>query len=200
LELVLRFPTEMDLTARFMLAQILRFDDPTRIAQRRHFVDGLRHAGLRDHLDEDADSMVPSDATLRPFETLTSPSPMTVPGGKTIRTSDLEKLLAERKPLVLTTASANPSLPGAIFVDQFNSGSLDDFWQARLERMMHELTGGDLDRPIVTFAYTINRWHSRNLALRLIALGYKEVYWYRGGWEAWNAHDLPLTPVAMQLR
>jgi adenylate cyclase len=125
---------------------------------------------------------------------------MTVPGSATVRTADVVKLLAERTPLVLTTASANLSLPGAILYDQFNSGTFDDVWQARLRRMMQELTGGDLDRPIVTFAANINRCHARNLALRLIALGYKQVYWYRGGWEAWTAHDLPTVPVAPQLR
>ena len=46
----------------------------------------------------------------------------------------------------------------------------------------------------------LGRWHARNLALRLIALGYKQVYWYRGGWEAWTAHDLPTAPVALQQR
>jgi rhodanese-related sulfurtransferase len=27
--------------------------------------------------------------------------------------------------------------------------------------------------------------------LRLVALGYKHVYWYRGGLEAWRAAGLP---------
>jgi rhodanese-related sulfurtransferase len=60
--------------------------------------------------------------------------------------------------------------------------------------------GDDLDRPIVTFATNINRWQSRNLALRLIALGYRHVYWYRGGWEAWDAAGLPKTPLTMQIQ
>jgi adenylate cyclase len=200
LDRVLASPAEMDLTVRSVMARIPRFDDPARIAQRRHFADGLRRAGLRDHLDEDADGGVFSDGTLREFERLNSPTPMTVPGGTTIRTADLEKLLADRKPVILSTASDNPSLPGAVFIGQFNSGSLDDVWEARLERMLRELTFGDMQKPIVTFAYSINHWQSRNLAIRLIALGYKEVYWYRGGWEAWSAHNLPLSPVVMQLR
>jgi adenylate cyclase len=200
LGIALRSPLLMDLTVRSLLADIPRFDDPARIAQRRRFVDGLRRAGLRNQLDEDADSGVPSDAMLRAFEWGDSPTPMTVPGGTTVRTAELERLLAERKPLVLTTASTNPSIPGAILIDQFNSGSLDDVWQARLQRMMQELTGGDLHKPVVTFAYDINRWYSRNLALRLIALGYTDVYWYRGGWETWDAHGLPEVPVALMMR
>ena len=51
---------------------------------------------------------------------------------------------------------------------------------------MGQATNGDKERPVVAFSYSINHWHSRNLVLRLIALGYKKVYWYRGGWEAWD--------------
>jgi hypothetical protein len=77
----------------------------------------------------------------------------------------------------LTTASSNPSVPGAIHLtnDQSLSGNTGDPWQAQLQRVVAALTGGDLDRPIVTFASNINRWQSRNLALRLIALGYRHV-------------------------
>jgi rhodanese-related sulfurtransferase len=60
-----------------------------------------------------------------------------------------------------------------------------------LGRLVGIATNGDKQKPIITFAWSINRWHSRNLALRLLALGYTRVYWYRGGWEAWDAHDLP---------
>jgi len=31
----------------------------------------------------------------------------------------------------------------------------------------------------------------RNLAVRLVALGYKNVFWYRGGREAWEVAGLP---------
>jgi hypothetical protein len=49
---------------------------------------------------------------------------------------------------------------------------------------MRQLTNGEVNRPVLVFSFNQNRWHSRNLALRLIALGYKNVFWYRGGWEA----------------
>jgi rhodanese-related sulfurtransferase len=61
---------------------------------------------------------------------------------------------------------------------------------------MEELSQGDQHRPIIVFAYNINRWISRNLALRLIALGYTDVAWYRGGWEAWEASGRPRGPLA----
>ena len=34
--------------------------------------------------------------------------------------------------------------------------------------------------------------------MRLVALGYTNVYWYRGGREAWEVADLPETQVDVQ--
>jgi adenylate cyclase len=38
----------------------------------------------------------------------------------------------------------------------------------------------------------------RNLALRIAALGYTNVYWYRGGREAWEVAGLPEAQVDIQ--
>jgi rhodanese-related sulfurtransferase len=58
---------------------------------------------------------------------------------------------------------------------------------------MRELTEGDFNRPIVAVGWNSERFDGRNLALRLTALGYTKVYWYRGGREAWEANGLPET-------
>ena len=42
------------------------------------------------------------------------------------------------------------------------------------------------------------RFDGRNLALRLVALGYTKIYWYRGGLEAWEVAGLPETQVDIQ--
>jgi adenylate cyclase len=185
----------MDFTVRAFLNGIPVYYDTHRQEQEQTIADGLRRAGLRDHLDEEADYHIESTADLQ--DKRNGPTPKSVPGATTIRTEEMVRLI-ETKPLILTTAVANPTIPGAIHVNLPNSGNLTDEWQTALARLMDEATSGDKQRSIVTFAYSINRWHSRNLALRLIALGYTNVYWYRGGWEAWDAHDLPKAPVAVQ--
>ena len=60
---------------------------------------------------------------------------------------------------------------------------------------MLELTGGDLNKPIVAVGWNSERFDGRNLALRLVALGYTNVYWYRGGREAWEVAGLPETDI-----
>ena len=187
----------MDFTLRTFLNGIPIYYDAHRLEQERRIAEGFRRAGVRDHLDEQADYHIKSTADLP--DKRNGPTPVSVPGATTIRTEEMVQLLQTKpSPLVLTTAIANPTIPGAILVNLPNSGNLADEWQIALGKLVGEATNGDKQRPIVTFAYSINRWHSRNLALRLIALGYTNVYWYRGGWEAWDAHDLSKAPLVMQ--
>jgi rhodanese-related sulfurtransferase len=70
-------------------------------------------------------------------------------------------------------------------------GGFTDTAQDHLRSKMQELTSGDLDRPIVAVGWNSERFDGRNLALRLVALGYRQVYWYRGGREAWEVNGLP---------
>ena len=60
------------------------------------------------------------------------------------------------------------------------------------------LTEGDLSAPIVVFCVNSERFTGYNLALRLVALGYTQVYWYRGGVEAWQVNDLPESDLVLQ--
>ena len=73
-----------------------------------------------------------------------------------------------------------------------------DAAQDHLRSKLHELTAGDLDRPVVAVGCNSERFDGRNLALRLAALGYTHVYWYRGGREAWEMNALPETELDVQ--
>jgi adenylate cyclase len=162
--------------------------------QIRRYQDGLRLAGERDHADEDADFGVTSDGALH--MDLVGLTPTRVPGAKTIRTPDLVRLLAEKAPLVIDTMtySWHRSIPGAVGLQYSGfGGSFTDAAQARLREKLHALTNGDLTKPIVAVGFNSEWFDGRNLALRLLALGYREVYWYRGGREAWEVNNLPET-------
>jgi PQQ-dependent catabolism-associated CXXCW motif protein len=50
--------------------------------------------------------------------------------------------------------------------------------------------------PLVFFCVNSQCWLSYNASLRAAALGYTNVYWYRGGIESWRAAGLPLARVA----
>ena len=63
---------------------------------------------------------------------------------------------------------------------------------------MQQLTGGKSECPVIAMGWNAERYQGRNLALRLVALGYTNVYWYRGGREAWEVAGLPETEVDVQ--
>ena len=157
----------------------------------------LRRAGLRDHADEDADFGVPADNVLHTNST--GPTPLTVPGARTIRTPELAALMERRKPVVVDAAWGWRSIPGAVgLAFSGAAGDFSDAIQERLRRKLAELTRGDLAVPIVAVGWNSERFNGRNLALRLAALGYTEVYWYRGGREAWLAAGMPDAPLDLQ--
>jgi adenylate cyclase len=167
--------------------------------QIERFQAALRLAGLRDHAAEDADFRVAADGDLR--QDYAGLTPTTVPGATTIQTVELVQLLSGRKPIVIDPLlySWGRSIPGAVGLKNAgHGGSTSDEMQDRLRGKMHELSKGKLNTPIVATSWNTERFDGRNLALRLVALGYTDVYWYRGGREAWEVAGLPETEVDVQ--
>ena len=171
---------------------------PSLHAQFRRYQEALRLAGLRDHVDEAENSGVAPATALRTI--LYGRTPMTVQGAITVTTPVLAALLAEQKPIVidtLTNAWAK-SLPGAIALPRAGrGGTFSDQTQDRLRRKLQQLTGGDVTRPIVAAGWNAERFDGHNLTLRLIDLGYRNVFWYRGGREAWEAAGMPEGDLAL---
>jgi adenylate cyclase len=172
--------------------------NPFNTEQTSHMRSGLGRAGIRDHADENADSGIASDNVLH--SDYEAPTPTSVPGAQTIKTAELNALIEQRKPLLLDVSLPwGPSIPGAVGLWGAGiGGSTSDQFQDRLGRKMVQLTNRDHSVPVVTVGWNAERFQGRNLALRLVALGYTEVYWYRGGREAWEVASLPETAVDTQ--
>jgi TolB-like protein/Tfp pilus assembly protein PilF len=169
------------------------------VMQFGRFREALRLAGERDHADEDANFGVAPDRALHSEGA--GHTPMSVPGANMIRTSELARMIAEARPVIIDAMSVSKgqSIPGAVGLKFVGlGGSFGDAAQVRLQQKMRKLTGDDLSRPIVAVGWNSERFDGRNLALRLTALGYTHVYWYRGGREAWEVANLPETSVDIQ--
>ena len=173
--------------------------NPVLASQTERIRAALRLVGLRDHAEEDADFGVAPDDRLH--DVLAGLTPTTVPGAATIRTAELEGFLPARQPIVVDSLpnSWGRSIPGAVGLKRAGfSGNYADATQDRLRVKMRQLTSGDLSKPIVAVGWNSERFDGRNLALRLVALGYTNVQWYRGGREAWEVNGLPETAVDVQ--
>jgi hypothetical protein len=104
-------------------------------------------------------------------------------------------MLKDEKPLVIDTMwrSWYRSVPGAVglYFHGNTHGTFNDPMQKRLELKMRELTGGNMAQPIVAMSFNVSFFDGYNLALRLCHAGYTNVYWYRGGREAWEVAGRP---------
>jgi TolB-like protein/DNA-binding winged helix-turn-helix (wHTH) protein len=159
-------------------------------------MEGARLSGLRDHADEDANFGVAAITT--PRDGFPGYTPTTSPQFATIHTRELSELLAQRRPLVIDAMTWwwGVSLPGAVGLPKSGiGGRLDDAVQTQLQRKVLALADGDLARPVVAVGWNSESFDGYNLALRLSAMGFREVFWYRGGREAWEVAGLPEAPL-----
>jgi adenylate cyclase len=167
------------------------------------FIDALRAAGMRDHVDPDADFGVAPDDVLHAelgtairTNTLAAGTPTTAPGVTTLSTAQLAGILQDRKPLVIDTMAFSwyRSIPRAVgleFTYENLQGNFTDETQKRIEQKLRKLTGGDMTKPIVAMGWNSVSFDGYDLALRLRHAGYTNVYWYRGGREAWEVAGIP---------
>jgi PQQ-dependent catabolism-associated CXXCW motif protein len=128
-----------------------------------------------------------------------APTPLEIAGATTITTPHLrDMLLSAQPPLLIDVLDGNQtvSLPGAVWLSGFgHGGSTNDGLEKRLATYLAKLTGGDKARAIVVFCLSKTCWLSHNATVRVLALGYSNVYWYRGGRNAWQAAGLAMEPI-----
>ncbi len=127
-----------------------------------------------------------------------APTPLALPGARTLTTPELRKLLqVSPRPILIDVlgSDGHRTLPGAVWLPGAGRGeSFDDELQPRLAQALATLTEGDRARPLVFYCANPLCWLSYNAALRALRLGYQDVIWYRGGIQAWGASGGALEP------
>lgn len=86
------------------------------------------------------------------------------------------------------------SIEGAFWLPNVGYGALspemEDYFRTRLE----QLTSGKREAPIVFFCLK-DCWMSWNAAKRALAVGYRNVMWFRNGTDDWQELGYPLVAV-----
>ena len=123
-------------------------------------------------------------------------TPIGLPGGYLLTTQALSNALQDETPLVLIDVIAGRYvLPGAFAAPGMaQAGHFYDRTQQQTAQWLYQITGGDFTLPIVIYCSDPMCWLSYNAALRAIAAGYSNVYWYRGGVQAWQMAGLQMQP------
>ena len=116
-------------------------------------------------------------------------TPLTIPGARTISTGELHNALRDNRRLLLVDVLDAPhaGLPGA----RRYPGVGMPVPSSDLGGLLDKDTGGDKTYPVVFYCQGPQCWESYNAALRARDAGYTNIYWYRGGLEAWAMANLP---------
>ncbi|MEP5728178.1 MAG: rhodanese-like domain-containing protein [Sulfitobacter sp.] len=136
---------------------------------------------------------VPAQSGLRQGQ-FHGPTPTELPGGFIVTTDLLLQAMNEGVEMVIIDVlGSDYSLPSAYSAPALAaSGGFNDRTQQQAEVWLQQITGGVWEVPIVIYCSDPMCWLSYNASLRTMAAGYDQVFWYRGGLQAWEMAGLPL--------
>lgn len=138
--------------------------------------------------DEDKDWGVPPTSTARSGR-LHAPTPLTIPGAKTIRTMELRAMLGQSpQPILIDVlgGDGHRTIAGALWLREPGEATIGYAGTERFRQDLDKLTMGRKSAPLVFFCLSSECWMSYNASLRAIEIGYTNVLWYRGGTASWQ--------------
>lgn len=141
---------------------------------------------------------VPPTASLRSGQ-FHAPTPTTIPGATVATTGALTQAITNGEQIVIIDVlGGNYSLPGAYMAAALASGGdFNDRIQQQAAQWLGQITGNNAQQAIVIYCSDPNCWLSYNATLRTVNAGYTNVYWYRGGLQAWQMAGQPLYPSGL---
>ncbi|KZY47787.1 hypothetical protein A3731_29150, partial [Roseovarius sp. HI0049] len=144
---------------------------------------------------ESRDYGVPPSGNLRNGG-MHAPTPTMVPGASVVSTEGLANAMASGlEMIIIDVLGGEYALPGAYMIPEMSSpGSYQDRIQQQTGQFLGQVTGQIADYPIILYCSDPQCWLSYNATLRVVAAGYTNVYWYRGGITAWQMAGFPVYP------
>jgi PQQ-dependent catabolism-associated CXXCW motif protein len=144
-----------------------------------------------------------------------APVPETIAGGRAVDAEALaaamangaiaiDVLAAPRKPAGMPEDRPWVPVPrrnisGSLWWPDVGRGAISPALDGWFRKRLAEVTGGDTGKAIA-FYCKADCWMSWNAAKRAIGYGYRQVLWFPGGaeaWEAWGNKLIPATPEAV---
>lgn len=86
------------------------------------------------------------------------------------------------------------NLPGSLWLANAGDGQLSAQWHQYFSHYLDKVTQAHADSPLVFYCRS-DCWASWNAIKRAHAMGYRNLYWYRNGIDAWEQAGLPLVPA-----
>lgn len=141
------------------------------------------------------------------MEDFRAPVPATLAGGTVVGVERVRELV-ERGGVVLIDVLPRPpkprglkpgtiwrprprhNIPGSVWLPNTGFGALSDDVERYFRSALEHLTDDDKSRQILFYCLA-DCWMSWNAAKRAISYGYRSVYWFPEGTDAWIARGLP---------
>jgi TolB-like protein/DNA-binding winged helix-turn-helix (wHTH) protein/cytochrome c-type biogenesis protein CcmH/NrfG/rhodanese-related sulfurtransferase len=148
----------------------------------------LKQVGMPEYADEKTDFRVVAVREPKSAGDF-DPTPVTIPGANVVTTSGLSEMMSEEPGLTIIDVGRGAAvisnahwIGGQAFPSE--SGNAD------LQRVAQKETGEITGKRIVVMGTGPYEWYAYNAALTLVSIGYQNVWWYRGGEEAWAASGM----------
>lgn len=165
--------------------------------------------GLPVRAQDTASSMAPPEPPDYRQDDYRSPVPLTLKGAKVVDTRALALRLSDPRMIVVDVLPQEPrpprlapgniwlpppheGIPGAVWLPNVGYGQLPAALQSYFAEGLRQITQGDSGCALVFYCRS-DCWMSWNAAKRAQSLGYRHVFWYRDGIEAWRATGHPVT-------
>lgn len=152
-------------------------------------------AGAQVYANEDYDWGVKPATSFRTSE-YHAPTPRGIPGGRVLKTVELQRMLGQNPPPYLIDVlggGIHRTIRGAFWLAGAGAGDMNPQEEKRFVDALAKFAAGDKNRPLVFFCSNSECWLSYNATLRAIRAGYTSVMWYRGGIAAWREAGLSTT-------
>lgn len=132
----------------------------------------------------------------------TGETPITIANGTTISSAEAHCMVRNFGPEITVLSGGGGSYTWLPMASDFAWAGVGDDTvdiKTRFETELAKLTGGNKQRPILTYCKNSKCFLAYNIALRAAKAGYKNVYWFRDGMDSWGWQrpdaDAPLMPI-----
>ncbi len=150
----------------------------------RKFLAALHESGMPEYADEHHDDHVPEAATPVLNASDFDPTPLHVPGATTIDTAGVAEALKRNHPVIIDLGRGAAVIEGAAW-HALAGDDTDD--ASFVDRVLSGLPDAGRATPIIVMGTGTFGYQSYNGTLHVVAHGARNVFWYRGGEEAWVA-------------
>ena len=115
-------------------------------------------------------------------------SPLTIDGTKKVTAEEVIDLVTNLSDIVIVDARKSSDRDGAGWIEgSFGLPNTSTNEESLAKHVANK------DTPVLFYCNGIKCGRSVESSKLAVSLGYKKIYWFRGGWEEWTQKGMPVT-------